>query len=106
MGTISNELIAKKARTEQNLEDHQTSRANAAKSLKGKLGHDIAKLATTIDLVVSKSTTLENEVKEPHRDLAALTKLQAEMDKMRQESHVNCVQTKADWEIGRLDGES
>ena len=44
---------------------------------------DISKLATTIDLVTSKSAVLDEEVKELHTELAALAKLQAEMDLFR-----------------------
>merc|ERR1719436_128396 len=64
------------------------------------LESDIAKLTAKIDVASAKSADLKNQVKELQAELAALAKLQAEMDKIRQESHAAFVQAKADLELG------
>merc|ERR1719203_1487790 len=64
------------------------------------LESDIAKLTAKIDVSSAKSADLKSEVKELQSELAALAKLQAEMDQIRQESHAAFVQAKADLELG------
>merc|ERR1719476_806192 len=64
------------------------------------LESDIAKLTAKIDVATAKSADLKNQVQELQAELAALAKLQAEMDKIRQESHAAFVQAKADLELG------
>merc|ERR1712226_713700 len=64
------------------------------------LESDIAKLTGKIDVASAKSTDLKKQVKELQADLAALAKLQAEMDAIRQEQHAAFVQAKADLELG------
>merc|ERR1712151_755325 len=64
------------------------------------LESDIAKLTSKIDVASAKAADLKAEVKELQAELAALAKLQAEMDKARQESHAAFVQAKADLELG------
>merc|ERR1711920_739631 len=64
------------------------------------LESDIAKLTAKIDVANAKSADLKNQVKELQAELAALAKLQAEMDSIRQESHAAFVQAKADLELG------
>merc|ERR1711879_1044637 len=61
---------------------------------------DIAKLTSKIDVAAAKSADLKSQVKKLQAELAALAKLQAEMDKLRQESHAAFVQAKADLELG------
>merc|ERR1712190_329402 len=61
---------------------------------------DIAKLTSKIDVAAAKSADLKSQVKELQAELAALAKLQAEMDRIRQESHAAFVQAKADLELG------
>merc|ERR1712060_1048520 len=61
---------------------------------------DIAKLTSKIDVAAAKSADLKSQVKELQAELAALTKLQAEMDRIRQEEHAAFVQAKADLELG------
>merc|ERR1712217_992109 len=67
---------------------------------KNDLESDIAKLTAKIDVASAKSADLKEQVKELQAELAALAKLQAEMDKTRQEEHAAFVQAKADLELG------
>merc|ERR1719413_336753 len=64
------------------------------------LESDIAKLTAKIDVATAKSADLKAQVKELQTELAELAKLQAQMDKIRQESHAAFVQAKADLELG------
>jgi len=67
---------------------------------KSELDDDIAKLTVKIDQATARSADLKEQVKELQLELAALAKLQAEMDKIRQETHADYVQAKADLELG------
>jgi len=67
---------------------------------KEELDDDLAKLTVKIDQANSKSAKLKEEVQELEGELAALTKLQAEMDKIRQETHADYSTAKADLEQG------
>merc|ERR1711972_1142144 len=67
---------------------------------KNDLESDIAKLTAKIDVASAKSADLKGQVKELQAELAALAKLQAEMDKARQESHAAFVQAQADLKLG------
>jgi len=67
---------------------------------KGELEYDISKLTAKLDQSISKSASLKSEVKELQSELAALTKQQAEMDKIRQETHEEYVEAKSDLESG------
>merc|ERR1712190_82732 len=51
------------------------------------LESDIAKLTSKIDVASAKSAGLKSQVKELQEQLAALAKLQAEMDKTRQDEN-------------------
>merc|ERR1712066_1126312 len=64
------------------------------------LESDIAKLTAKIDVASAKSADLKDQVKELQAELAALAKLQAEMDKTRADEHAAFVQAKADLELG------
>merc|ERR1712048_625191 len=88
---------AKADATEEAYCDEQLAKTEEKKA---DLEHDISKLATKIDMATSKSATLDEGLKELQAELAALAKLQAEMDKIRQESHADYVQAKADLELG------
>jgi len=67
---------------------------------KGDLEDDIEKMTAKIDTAASRSAELKDEVKVLQKELAALSKEQAEMDKIRQETHADYVQAKADLELG------
>merc|ERR550532_3421849 len=64
------------------------------------LEDDIAKLTSKIDQASAASTALKAEVKQLQADLARIAKEQAEMDKVREESHAAYVEAKADLELG------
>merc|ERR1719325_35397 len=67
---------------------------------KADLESDIAKLTAKIDVASARSADLKAQVKELQSELAALAKTQADMDRIRQESHADFVQAKADLELG------
>merc|ERR1719296_759832 len=69
-------------------------------SKKAELEEDIAKLTAKIDSAAARSAGLKEDVKGLQAELAALAKLQAEMDQIRSESHADYVQAKADLELG------
>merc|ERR1712066_1010514 len=64
------------------------------------LESEISKLSAKIDVAFSKSADLKSEVKQLQAELAALAKLQAEMDQIRQEERAAFAQAKADLELG------
>mmetsp|Transcript_77806 Transcript_77806/g.195672 ORF Transcript_77806/g.195672 Transcript_77806/m.195672 type:complete len:250 (-) Transcript_77806:95-844(-) len=57
-------------------------------------------MTSKIDTAAAKSAQLKEEIKELEAELAALTKDQAEMDKIRQETHADYETAKADLELG------
>jgi hypothetical protein len=67
---------------------------------KADLQADIAKLSSKIDMASARSAKLKEEVQTLQEELAALAKLQAEMDKTRQEENAAFIQAKADLEQG------
>jgi len=70
------------------------------KEKKEDLESDIAKLTSKIDVAAARSAKLKDEVKTLQEELAALAKLQADMDKTRAEENAAFVQAKADLEQG------
>jgi len=77
--------------------DEQLSKTETKK---GELEYDLAKLTSKIDKAAAASTGLKADVKEFQAELAALTKSQAEMDKIRYESHEDYVEAKAELQQG------
>lgn len=77
--------------------DEQMAKTEAKKS---ELEGVIAKLTAKIDQSAAASATLKDEVKALEAALAALAKEQAEMDKIRQETHAAYVTAKSDLELG------
>jgi len=67
---------------------------------KAELTADIDKLTSKIDLAVAQSAKLKEEVADLEKELAALIKLQAEMDTTRADEHAAFVEAKADLEEG------
>jgi chromosome segregation ATPase len=94
---IKLESEAQASATEKAWCDEQTAKTEAKKQ---ELDEDIAKLTTKIDQATARSTQLKASVKELQGELAALAKEQADMDKIRQESHAAYVEAKADLELG------
>merc|ERR550532_2269863 len=67
---------------------------------KGELEDDIAKATSRIDQSAAKLAQLKEQIKVLEAELAALTKLQAEMDKIRADTHAEYKTAKADLELG------
>merc|ERR550532_815269 len=67
---------------------------------KGELEDDIAKATSRIDQSAAKSAQLKEQIKVLESELAALAKLQAEMDKIRADTHAEYETAKADLELG------
>jgi len=77
--------------------DEQMAKTEAKKS---ELEEDINKMTSKIDQAAARSAQLKEEIAELQNELSALAKQQAEMDKIRQETHADYVQAKADLELG------
>jgi len=77
--------------------DEQMAKTEAKKQ---DLDSTIAKLTSKIDQSAARSAALKEEVVELEKALAALAKMQAEMDMIRQEQHADYTVAKADLEQG------
>jgi len=77
--------------------DEEQAKTEAKKS---ELDDDIAKLTSKIDQDSSKSAQLKEEVRVLESELAALTKEQAVMDKIRMETHEDYTVAKKDLDLG------
>merc|ERR1719469_276335 len=72
----------------------------ATKTKLDEFNYDIEKLDGKLDKDVSETARLKDDVVELQRELAAITKSQAEADALRMEEHKVYVTTKADLELG------
>jgi len=70
------------------------------KAKKDELNADIEKLTSKIDVASARSAGLKEDVKKLQAEHAALQESQAEMDKVRDDTHKAFVQAKADLEQG------
>merc|ERR1719491_2879081 len=61
---------------------------------------DLAKMTSKIDKAAAKSAQLKSQVKDIENQLSALAKAQAEMDKIRFETHSEYQTVKADLDLG------
>merc|ERR1719210_246189 len=77
--------------------DEQMAKTEAKQT---ELEDDVAKLTAKIDQASAASAGLKADVRELQAELATLAKLQAEMDKTRQEENAAYVEAKADLELG------
>jgi len=77
--------------------DEQLAKTEAKKS---ELEEDIAKMTSKIDQAAARSAQLTAEIKTLESELSALAKGQAEMDRIRQETHAEYTVAKADLELG------
>merc|ERR1719414_2785347 len=77
--------------------DEQLAKTKAKKE---ELDDDIEKLTVKIDQASSKSARLKEDVQELESELAALSKMQAEMEKIRSETHADYETAKADLTLG------
>jgi len=77
--------------------DEQMAKTEAKKQ---DLDSTIAKLTSKIDQSAARSASLKEEVVELEKELAALAKMQAEMDKIRQEQNADYTVAKAELEEG------
>merc|ERR1719269_228191 len=77
--------------------DEQMAKTEAKKA---DLDADIAKLTSKIDTAAARSNQLKDEVRELQAELAALARLQAEMDKTRTDENAAYTTAKADLELG------
>jgi len=77
--------------------DEEMAKTEAKKS---ELESEIEKLSTKIEQDAAKSTGLKDDVKELQAELAALSKSQAEMDKIRNDQHSDFVVAQKDLSAG------
>jgi len=77
--------------------DEQIAKTEAKK---GDLEEDIAKMTSKIDQAAAKSARLKAQVSELESELAALARTQAEMDRIRSETHADYEAAKADLQLG------
>jgi len=77
--------------------DEQIAKTEQKKS---ELEEDIAKATSRIDQAAAESAQLKAQIKDLESELAALTRAQAQMDKIRMETHADYSQAKADLELG------
>jgi len=77
--------------------DEQIAKTSAKKA---ELEEDIASMTSKIDRAAARSAQLKDEIRTLEQELATLARSQAQMDKIRQETHAEYVTAKADLELG------
>merc|ERR1712045_235537 len=77
--------------------DEQLAKTEAKKS---ELEEDVAKMTSRIDRAAARSAQLKEDIKTLQGELSVLSKEQAEMDRIRQETHAEYTTAKADLELG------
>merc|ERR1719421_252364 len=92
--------LMKEAESEASFKAYCDEEMAKTKAKKEELEDDIEKLTTKIDSATSASERLKEEVKGLQKALADLADEQAEMDKVREETHAAYVQAKEDLEDG------
>merc|ERR1719331_282359 len=81
------EKEAEEDATEKAYCDEEMSKTEAKR---GELMDDESKLSAKIDQATAKSVSLTEDIKQLEAELAALTKSQSEMDKIRQAEGIDC----------------
>merc|ERR1712203_890684 len=97
MGIAKLEKEAGAEATEKAYCDEQIAKTEAKKS---ELEEDVSKMTSRIDQAAAKSASLKGQVRELESELAALARAQAEMDKIRSETHADYEAATADLELG------
>merc|ERR1712228_710626 len=103
MGGLISDMIAK---LEKEASDEATEKAYCDEQIakteqkKGELEEDIAKQTSKIDQASARSAQLKEEIQVLEAELASLAKAQAQMDKIRHETHAEFETAKADLELG------
>jgi len=94
------------AKLEKEAGDEATEKAYCDEQLaktaakKGELEDDVARMTSRIDRAAARSAQLQAEIKTLEGELSSLAKEQAEMDRIRQETHSDYEVAKADLELG------
>merc|ERR1712129_133009 len=91
------EKEAKEDATEKAYCDEEMAKTGAKH---GDLSDDVSKLTAKIDQATSKSVSLKEDIKKLEAELAALTKSQSEMDKIRQEENADFLAAQKDLKLG------
>merc|ERR1719316_729953 len=92
--------LQKEAESESTEKSYCDEEIAKTKAKKEELDYAISKLTAKIDKAAAKSASLKDDVKTLQAELAKLSKSQAEMDKIRRESHSDFTKAKQDLELG------
>jgi len=92
--------LASEAKNEASEKAYCDEELAKTKAKKGELDNDISKLTSKIDVALSKSAGLKEDVKALQAELAKLSKEQSEMDSIRAEEKAAYDTAKAELELG------